>query len=151
VLHVSCQALQWFCVITIKVGLTLLIHSVKHYLKDNFRLLRTMTALGPSSSKARQSSYDSGYSRIELKKLKRTVLVQYHICCSNIPCVRVLGYIQERPATRLSSCKELSEGHHHLPANLRPIPDQDKWVIRPYVMGDTAARFSIDAPLVHFE
>ena len=109
-----------------------------------------MAALGLSSPKGKQLSYDSGYSRIELKKLKRTVLVQYHICCSNIPCVRVLGYIQERPATRLRSGKELSEGHHLL-ANLRPIPDQDKWVIRPYVMADTAARFSIDAPLVHFE
>lgn len=149
-LHVSCQALQWFCVITIKVGLTLLIHSVKHYLKGNFGPFEHMNALGLSSSKARQLSYDSGYSRIELKKLKRTVLVQYHICCSNIPCVRVLGYIQECPATRLSSGKGLSEGHHLL-ANLRPIPDQDKWVIRLHVMADTAARFSIDAPLVHFE
>ena len=109
-----------------------------------------MAALGLSSSNGRQSPYDSGYSRIELKKLRRTVLVQYHICCSNIPCVRVLGYIQERPATRLSNGEELSEGHH-LQANLRPIPDQDKWVIRPHVMTDTAARFSIDAPLVHFE
>jgi hypothetical protein len=109
-----------------------------------------MAALGLSSSNGRQLSYDSGYSRIELKKLRRTVLVQYHICCSNIPCVRVLGYIQERPAARVGSGKELSEGHH-LPANLRPIPDQDKCVIRLYVMADTAARFSIDAPLVHFE
>lgn len=109
-----------------------------------------MPALGLSSSKGRQLPYDSGYNRIELKKLKRTVLVQYHICCSNIPCVRVLGYIQDHSATGLSSGKELSEGQH-LTVNLRPIPDQDKWVIRPYVMADTAARFSIDAPLVHFE
>jgi hypothetical protein len=109
-----------------------------------------MAALGLSSSNGRQSPYDSGYSRIELKKLRRTVLVQYHICYSNIPCVRVLGYIQERPAARVGSGKELSEGHH-LPANLRPIPDEDKCVIRLYVMADTAARFSIDAPLVHFE
>ena len=109
-----------------------------------------MAALGLSSPKGKQLSYDSGYSCIELKKLRRTVLVQYHICCSNIPCVRVLGYIQERPAARVGSARELSKGYH-LPANLRPIPDQDKWVIRPYVMADTAARFSIDAPLVHFE
>jgi hypothetical protein len=109
-----------------------------------------MAAFELSSSKGKQLSYDSGYNRIELKKLRRTVLVQYHICCSNIPCVRVIGYIQERPAIRLSNGKELSEGHL-LQANLRPIPDQDKWVIRPYVMADTAARFSIDAPLVHFE
>jgi hypothetical protein len=109
-----------------------------------------MAALGLSSPKGKQLSYDSGYSCIELKKLRRTVLVQYHICYSNLPCVRVLGYIQERPATRLSSGKELSE-RQRLPADLRPIPDQDKWVIRPYVMADTAARFSIDAPLVHFE
>ena len=109
-----------------------------------------MAALGLSSPNGRQLPYDAGYSRIELKKLRRTVLVQYHICCSNIPCVRVLGYIQERPAARVSSGEELSKGHH-LPANLTPIPDQDKWVIRLYVMADTAARFSIDAPLVHFE
>src|SRR5919109_249349 len=101
-----------------------------------------MAALGLSSPNGRQLSYDSGYSRIELKKLRRTVLVQYHICCSNIPCVRVLGYIQECPAARVGSGKELSEGHH-LPANLRPIPDEDKCVIRLYVMADTAARFSI--------
>jgi hypothetical protein len=103
-----------------------------------------------SSSKERQLSYEAGYSRIELKKIRKTVLVQYHVCCSNIPCVRVLGYIQERPTARAGSGKELSEGPHLL-ANLRPIPDQDKWVIRLYVMADTAARFSIDAPLVHFE
>jgi hypothetical protein len=109
-----------------------------------------MAALGLSSFKGRQLSYDSVYNRIELKKLRRTVLVQYHNCCSNIPCVRVLGYIQELSATRPGNGKELSE-RHCLPADLRPIPDQDKWVIRLYVMADTAARFSMDAPLVHFE
>ena len=109
-----------------------------------------MAALGLSSPKGRQLPYDSGYSRIELKKLRRTVLVQYHFCYSNIPCVRVLGYIQGRPATREGNGKELSE-RHRLPAGLRPIPDQDKWVIRLSVMADTATRFSIDAPLVHFE
>ncbi len=109
-----------------------------------------MAAFELSSSKGKQLSYDPGYNRIELKKLRRTVLVQYHICCSNIPCVRVLGYIQERPAARVGSGEELSKGHH-LPANLTPIPDQDKWVIRLSVMADTATRFSIDAPLVHFE
>jgi len=34
-------------VITIKVGLTLLIHSVKHYLKGNFGPLRTYECIGP--------------------------------------------------------------------------------------------------------
>ena len=109
-----------------------------------------MAVLRLSSSKGRQLSYDSAYNRIELNKLRRTVLVQYHICYSNIPCVRVLGYIQERPATREGNGKEPSE-RHRLPAGLRPIPDQDKWIIRLSVMADTAARFSIDAPLVHFE
>lgn len=102
-----------------------------------------------SSSKERQLSYEAGYSRIELKKIRRTVLVQYHVCCSNIPCVRVLGYLQEPSPTGLKSGRKLLEGPRLL-ANLMPIPDDDKWIIRPCVMADTAARFSIDAPLVHF-
>ena len=109
-----------------------------------------MAGLGLSSYKRRQSSYEAGYSRIELKKLGRTVLVQYYVCCSNIPCVRVLGYIQERSATRVSGVQELADGLH-LPASLRPIPKQHKWVVRRCIMADIAARFSIDAPLVHFE
>jgi hypothetical protein len=109
-----------------------------------------MAGLGLSSYKKRQSSYEAGYSRMELKKLGRTVLVQYYVCCSNIPCVRVLGYIQERSATRVSDGQELARGLH-LPASLSPIPEQHKWVVRRCIMADIAARFSIDAPLVHFE
>lgn len=87
---------------------------------------------------------------MELKKLGKTVLVQYYVCCNNIPCVRVLGYIQERSATRVSDGQELADGLH-LPASLRPIPEQHKWVVRRCIMADIAARFSIDPPLVHFE
>jgi hypothetical protein len=87
---------------------------------------------------------------MELKKLGRMVLVQYYVCCSNIPCVRVLGYIQERSATRVNDGQELADGLH-LPSNLKSIPEQHKWVVRRCIMADIAARFSIDAPLVHFE
>jgi hypothetical protein len=111
-----------------------------------------MAGLGLSSYKGRrQFSHEAAYSHIELKKLGRTVLVQYHVCCSNIPCVRVLGYIQERSATRLSGGGLELLDEPHLPANLKPIPEQHKWVIRRCIMADIAARFNIDAPLVHFE
>jgi hypothetical protein len=110
-----------------------------------------MAGLGLSSYKGRrQFSHEAAYSHIELKKLGRTVLVQYHVCCSNIPCVRVFGYIQERSATRLNGGLELLD-QPHLPANLKPIPEQHRWVIRRCIMADIAARFNIDAPLVHFE
>ena len=109
-----------------------------------------MTEEGLSSNIERQLSYQARYGRIELKKLSRTVFVQYYVCCSNIPCVRVLGYIQEHSATRVSDGQELADGLH-LPASLRPIPEQHKWVVRRCIMADIAARFSIDAPLVHFE
>lgn len=103
-----------------------------------------------SSNNERQLlSYQARYGRIELKELGRTVLVQYYICCSNIPCVRVLGYIQERSAARASDGQEI-EDELHLPAKLTPIPERHKWIIRRSVMANTAARLSIDPPLVHF-
>jgi hypothetical protein len=102
-----------------------------------------------SSDNERQLSYQARYGRIELKELGRTVLVQYYVCSSNIPCVRVLGYIQERSAARTSGGQEI-EDELHLPAKLMPIPERHKWVIRRCVMANTAARLSIDAPLVHF-
>ena len=101
------------------------------------------------SYEGRHFSYEAGYSRIELNKLGRTVLVQYYVCRSYLPCVRVLGYIQEGSTTRVSSGQEPLD-ELHLPDNLKPIPEQHKWVIRRYVMADVAARFSIDVPLVHF-
>jgi hypothetical protein len=102
-----------------------------------------------SSNNETQLSYQARYGRIELKELGRTVLVQYYVCSSNIPCVRVLGYIQERSATTASRSPLLAD-ELHLPGKLTPIPDQHKWVIRRCVMANTAARLSIDAPLVHF-
>jgi hypothetical protein len=102
-----------------------------------------------SSDNERQFSHQARYGRIELKELGRTVLVQYYICCSNIPCVKVLGYIQERSAASASAGLRLAD-ELHLPAKLTPIPNQHKWVIRRCVMANTAARLSIDAPLVHF-
>src|SRR5688500_6970352 len=91
-----------------------------------------------SSDNERQFSHQARYGRIELKELGRTVLVQYYICCNNIPCVKVLGYIQERSAAsasaRLRPADEL-----HLPAKLTPIPNQHKWVIRRCVMANTSA------------
>jgi hypothetical protein len=108
-----------------------------------------MTQEGLSSNNKRQFSFQAPYDRIELKELGRTVLVQYYVCSSNIPCVRVLGYIQEGSAARVSSGQEL-EDELHLPANLKPIPDQHKWVIRRCVMANTAARLSTDPPLVQF-
>lgn len=108
-----------------------------------------MTQDGLSSNNKRQFSYQAPYDRIELKELGRTVLVQYYVCSSNIPCVRVLGYIQEGSAARVSGGQEL-EDELHLPANVKPIPDQHKWVIRRCVMANTAARLSTDPPLVQF-
>ncbi|MDQ4067232.1 MAG: hypothetical protein M3114_06555 [Thermoproteota archaeon] len=101
------------------------------------------------SNNETQLSYRARYGRMELKELGRTVLLQYYVCCSNLPCVRVLGYIQERSAASASAGLRLADGLH-LPAKLMPIPDEHKWIIRRYVMADTAARLSIEAPLVHF-
>jgi len=136
--------------IPIKDGLTLLIDLVKQLLKVNLYTLTNMTEDKLSSNNERQLlSYQARYGRIELKELGRTVLVQYYICYSNIPCVRVLGYIQERSAARSSGELEI-EDELHLPAKLTPIPERHKWVIRRSVMANTAARLSIDPPLVHF-
>jgi hypothetical protein len=136
--------------IPIKDGLTLLIDLVKQPLKVNLYTLSNMTEDKLSSNNERQLlSYQARYGRIELKELGRTVLVQYYICCSNIPCVRVLGYIQERSAARASDGQEI-EDELHLPAKLTPIPERHKWVIRRSIMANTAARLSIDPPLVHF-
>lgn len=136
--------------IPIKDGLTLLIDLVKQPLKENLYTLTNMNEDKLSSNNERQLlSYQARYGRIELKEFGRTVLVQYYICCSNIPCVRVLGYIQERTTARASSGQEV-EDEPYLPAKLTPIPERHKWVIRRSVMADTAARLSIDPPLVHF-
>jgi hypothetical protein len=108
-----------------------------------------MTQDGLSFSNEKQFSYQAPYDRIELKELGRTVLVQYYVCSSNIPCVRVLGYIQEGSAARVSGGQEL-EDELHLTTNLKPIPEQHKWVIRRCVMVNTAARLRIDPPLVQF-
>jgi hypothetical protein len=77
------------------------------------------------------------YGRVEVKKLGRTVLVQYCVCSSNIPCVRVLGYIPD--------------GARLLPAGLERIAETHRGIVRKCVVVDTASRFSIDAPLVCFE
>jgi hypothetical protein len=74
-----------------------------------------MTQEGLSSNNEGQFSYQARYGRIELKELDRTVLVQYYVCSSNIPCVRVLGYIQEGSAARVSGEQEF-EDEMHLPA-----------------------------------
>jgi hypothetical protein len=108
-----------------------------------------MAEEGLSSIKERQLSFQSQYGRIVLKKLSRTVLVQYYVCNANIPCVRVLGYIQEGSGARVNSGPEVKD-KLHLPVNVMCIPEPHKAAIRRYVMSDTAARFSIDAPLVHF-
>ncbi len=110
--------------------------------------------MGPKASsykKGRQLSCEiGGYGCIELDKVGRTVLVQYYVCCSNIPCVRVLGYTQEQSAIGAKSGQEFLN-EPHLPLGLESIPDEHKWLIRRSIIVDTAARFSIDAPLVHFE
>jgi hypothetical protein len=138
-----------FYMISIKDGLTLLIDLVKQPLKVNLYTLTNMTEDELFSNNERQLSYQARYDRIELKELGRTVLVQYYVCSSNIPCVRVLGYIQERSTAKTRA--ELRFANElHLPAKLTPIPERHKWVIRRYVMANTAARLSIDAPLVHF-
>jgi hypothetical protein len=108
-----------------------------------------MTQDGLSSNNEGQFSYQARYGRIELKELDRTVLVQYYVCYSNIPCVRVLGYIQEGSTARVSCWQEF-EDEMHLPVNLKPIPEQHKWAIRRCVMANTAASFNIDPPLVQF-
>lgn len=108
-----------------------------------------MTQEGLSSNNEGQFSYQARYSRIELKELGRTVLVQYYFCSSNIPCVRVLGYIQEGSAARVSGGQKF-EDEMHLPANLKPIPEQHKWVIRLCVMANIAASLSIDPQLIQF-
>jgi hypothetical protein len=136
--------------ISIKDGLTLLIDLVKQPLKVNLYTLTNMTEDELSSNNERQLlSHQARYGRIELRELGRTVLVQYYVCCSNIPCVRVLGYIRERSAAKTRAGLRLAN-ELHLPAKLTPIPERHKWVIRRYVMANTAARLSIDAPLVHF-
>ena len=149
-MSVPCQPwCLYFYMISIKDGLTLLIDLVKQPLKVNLYTLTNMTEDKLSSNNERQLSYQARYGRIELKELGRTVLVQYYICCSNIHCVRVLGYIQERSAARTSAGLRL-EDELHLPAKLTPIPERHKWVIRRSVMANTAARLSIDVPLIHF-
>ncbi|MDQ3852061.1 MAG: hypothetical protein M3299_04430 [Thermoproteota archaeon] len=95
-------------------------------------------------------SYQSRYGIIEPKKLGSTVLVQYYVCNANIPCVNVLGYVQQGSMERVSSGQEFID-KLHLPVNLMCIPEPHKAAIRRYVMSDTAARFSTDAPSVHFE
>ena len=63
-----------------------------------------------SSNKEKQLSYQSRYDSIELKKLSRTVLMQYYVCCS-MPCVRALGYIQQGSVARASGGQELEENN----------------------------------------
>lgn len=77
------------------------------------------------------------YGRVELEKLGRTVLVQYYVCNSSMPCVKVLGYI---PAGR----------HARRPAGLEQVPEPQRGIVRRCVMVDTAARYRVDAPLVCF-
>jgi hypothetical protein len=103
-----------------------------------------------SKKERRQLSDEAGYGRIELKSLGITVFVQYYVCSTNIPCVRVLGYVQEGSAASMSGRQELVD-ELHLPVKLMPIPELYKAAIRRYVMSDTAARFGIDVPLVHFQ
>jgi hypothetical protein len=109
-----------------------------------------MNQLGVSSYKKRQLSDEAGYGCIELKSLGIRVFVQYYVCSTNIPCVRVLGYVQEGSAAEMSSELETIDKLRP-PSNLMPIPELHKAAIRRSIMSDTAARFSIDAPLVHFQ
>ena len=146
-----CQAWLCFCHRAIKDGLTLLIDLVKEELKRKLSLITHMAGLRTwSYKKGMQLSCETGYGRIELDNVGRTVLVQYHVCCSNIPCVRVLGYIQKHSAMRAGS-EQVFLNESRLPPGLEPIPEEHKWFIRRCVMVDTGARFSIDAPLVHFD
>lgn len=108
-----------------------------------------MTEEGLSSNNERQLSYQAQYGRIELKKLSRTVFVQYYVCCSSIPCVRVLGYIQQGSAASASGGRERVD-ELHLPADLKRVAEPHKEVIRRCIMADTTACFSIDSPVVHF-
>lgn len=108
-----------------------------------------MAGLELSSHKERRLSDEARYGRIELKKFGITVLVQYYVCCSNIPCVRVLGYIRNGHAARVYCGQEIVD-ELQMSSDLIRIPEAHKGVIRQCVMADTAARFSIDAPLVHF-
>lgn len=108
-----------------------------------------MTEEELSSNKERQFSYRSGYGRVELKRLRRTVLVQYYVCYSSISCVRVLGYIQQGSAAGASGGHELMD-ELQLPADLKRIPEPDKEAIRRCIMAATAACFNTDSPIVHF-
>ncbi len=52
--------------------------------------------------------------------LCNTMLTALYAHCTNTPRVRVLGYVQEHPETRVSGGKELLD-ELHLSANLKPI------------------------------
>jgi hypothetical protein len=131
-------------------GLTLLVDLVKEELKTKLSLITLMAELNALSYKSgRRLASDTGYGCIQLDSVGRAVLVKYYICSSNIPCVRVLGYVQEGSTMRARRDGEfLNESD--LPLALEPIPEQHKWLIRRSIIVDTAARFRIDVPLVHF-
>ncbi len=85
----------------------MLIDPVKEELKRKMSFIASMVGLKAlSPKKGMQLSCETGYGCIELDKVGITVLVQYHVCCSNIPCVRVLGYIKEQSAMRASGEQE---------------------------------------------
>jgi hypothetical protein len=89
-----------------------------------------MNQLGVPSYKKGQLSDEAGYSHIELKSLGMTLLVQYYMCSTSIPCVRVLGYVQEGSAEGMSSGLEIIDKLRP-PVNLLPIPESHKAAIRP--------------------
>lgn len=93
-----------------------------------------MAGLELSSCEKKNYPAQARYGRVELEKLGRTALVQYYICSSNIPCVRVLGYV-------LAGRR----------AGVERIPESHRGIVRRRVMVDTAARYHMDAPLVHFD
>ena len=81
------------------------------------------------SNKEKQLSYQSRYDSIELKKLSRTVLMQYYVCCCcSMPCVRAIGYIQQGSAARASGRQELLD-ELHVPVDPKHMPESHKEVI----------------------
>jgi hypothetical protein len=88
-----------------------------------------------SSNSERQLSFQARYGRIESKKLSRTVIVQYYVCCSNIPCDRMLGHTQQESTASASGGQEHVD-ELHLPADLKRAAEPHKEVIRRCIMSD---------------
>jgi hypothetical protein len=79
------------------------------------------------SNRVRQLSYQSGYSRIELKMLSRMVLIQYY-GCSSIPCINAFSHIRQ-VFTGGASGGEEPVDELQMPPDTSLIPSQHEEVI----------------------